>query len=78
MHRLPPKAAQPAVLPRTHEAFFQQDKSLLLRYLRNTYSLTPDALKDMSLILSHAALDCAGRHGFEKSRFCADGRIAGA
>ena len=49
-----PKAAQPAVLPRTHEAFFQQDKSLLLRYLRNTYSLTPDALKDMSLILSRA------------------------
>ena len=36
-----PKAAQPA-------------KSLLLRYLRNTYSLTPDALKDMSLILSRA------------------------
>lgn len=49
-----PKAAQPTVLPRTHEAFFQQDKSLLLRYLRNTYSLTPDALKDMSLILSRA------------------------
>ncbi len=49
-----PKGAQAAVLPRTHKAFFQQEKSLLLRYLRNTYGLTPDALKDMSLILSRA------------------------
>ncbi len=48
------QADAPAVLVRTDTGFLSQRIDVLLGYLRNTYKLTPDALKDIKQVLLRA------------------------